>query len=170
MDQDFTSQLRYPALWKRLPYFLSHDEVDRFLDAPDPDTPLGLRDRALLELYYATGARVSELLALTMRGVLADPNTVRITGKGGKERMVPFHEMARAKLDRYLKDVRPELAARASGFEPNALFLTHRGRPLSRNWVFKLVRRYARLAGIEYPVSPHVLRPFLRHTPARGRR
>lgn len=155
---DYASPLRFPNLWKRLPDFLTFEEVDRFLKAPDHRRPLGLRDRALLELYYATGARVSELTDLKLGGLNFTLKLLRLTGKGGKERIVPCGDRALTWLDRYLEKVRPLLASRNSKGDPGSVFLSRTGKPLTRDWIFRSVKRYAGLAGVSGKVSPHILR------------
>lgn len=158
IDKDYASQLKYPNLWKRLPDFLTIEEIERFLKAPSPATPLGLRDRALLELYYATGARVSELIDLTMTGMNLHLKMLKIMGKGGKERIVPFGDKALKWVTSYLDVARGPLAAKNPGGDPGLVFLSRAGKRLTRDRVFRLVRLYARQAGIAGKATPHVLR------------
>ena len=143
----------------RVPKSLSETEVEKLLLAPDVNTTLGLRDRAMLELMYASGLRVSELVGLRRVDVLLSEQVLRVLGKGNKERLVPYGQEAADWLDRYLKDSRPVLL-RASGQE--ALFITARGvragQSLSRVMFWNLVRKYAVQAGILQPLSPHTLR------------
>ncbi len=139
----------------RVPKTLSEAQVEALLAAPDVDTPLGLRDRAMLELLYASGLRVSELVGLASVHLGLTEGALRITGKGSRERLVPFGEEARAWLMRYLAGARSViLAGRAS----DALFVTARGGPMTRQMFWKLIRQHARRAGIEVPLSPHTLR------------
>ena len=151
---DPTLELESPRLLRALPRFLSFEEVERLLQAPDDTQPLGLRDRAMLETLYATGLRVSELVNVATAGLRLDPGFVRVWGKGSKERIVPLGSSARGWLQRYLIDVRPRLDHR--GHE--ALFLTVRGGPMTRQHFWQLLRRYGRSAGIARQLSPHVLR------------
>lgn len=155
---DYTSTLLSPQLWRYLPEFLSTEEVDALMKAPPATSVLGLRDRALLEMYYATGARVSELIDLRTDGLNLSLNFARVTGKGSRERIVPFGNKARKALKAYMEKSRPALLAVKGSDAPDLVFLSCRGRMLTRDRVFRLVRRYARLAGIERSVSPHVLR------------
>lgn len=155
---DYASPLKYPNLWKRLPDFLTLEEVERFLESPDPATPLGLRDRALLETYYATGARVSELIHLKTQAVDFSLRLLRVLGKGGKERIIPFSDRTHHWIEKYMTEARKTHAARNASGDPGFLFLTKSGKALSRDWVFRLVKRYAAQAGIATKASPHVLR------------
>ncbi|WP_293224902.1 site-specific tyrosine recombinase XerD [Ottowia sp.] len=143
----------------RVPKTLSEAQVEALLAAPDTDTPLGLRDRTMLELMYASGLRVSELVGLKIIHLGLNEGVLRVLGKGSKERLVPFGELARDWLERWLQDGRPALlGARAS----EALFVTSAGRTpgtaMSRIMFWNLVKRYALQAGISAPLSPHTLR------------
>ncbi|RRD49313.1 site-specific tyrosine recombinase XerD [Arachnia propionica] len=149
-----------PAVGKRLPKALTVDEVLAVLGVPDRADPIGLRDAALLELLYGTGARVSEITALDVDEVtttLADPETgLRLVGKGGKERMVPLGGFAREAVDAYLVRSRPGLATKGDG--GGALLLNRLGRRLSRSSAHAIVAECARRAGVTKEVSPHSLR------------
>jgi integrase/recombinase XerD len=139
----------------RLPKSLSEAQVEALLAAPDATTPLGQRDRAMLELLYASGLRVSELVGLaTVRVGLAE-GVLRVTGKGAKERLVPFGEAAHAALTAYLGEARGAILGRRTS---DALFVTGRGGAMTRQMFWNLVKKYARLAGIEVALSPHTLR------------
>ena len=155
LSADVTETMDSPRLWKILPDILSEKEVDALLSMPDVRTPLGLRDRAMFELLYATGLRVSELASLRLRDLHLDEGYLRCVGKGRKERVVPIGTEAMRLLERYLEEVRPLLDP---GGEEKALFLGRRGRPLSRQRIWQLIRRYALEAGITRKVSPHSLR------------
>lgn len=144
-----------PQVWKRLPDTLTISEVERLLAVPDLNTPVGLRDRALLETLYGCGLRVSEAVALALRDVSFENRFLRCIGKGRKERVVPLGAAAAAYLQRYIDDVRPRWDR--AGKSPY-VFLSNRGRPLSRKTVWSMIRRYARAAGIQKPLSPHTLR------------
>lgn len=143
-----------PRLPRSLPKSLTEADVEKLLAAPECDIALGLRDKAMLETLYATGLRVSELTGLTHGEVSLDMGIVRVTGKGGKERLVPLGEEAHDWIRRYLSDARPGLAR---GRLSNALFLTNRGGPMTRQAFWYVVKRYARLSGLR-SVSPHTLR------------
>ena len=139
----------------RVPGTLSEAQVEALLAAPATDTPLGLRDRTMLELTYASGLRVSEIVSLkTVHLSLAD-GALRVTGKGAKERLVPFGEEAHAWIRRYLADARAAILGRQAS---DALFVTARGGPMTRQMFWKLVKAHAVKAGIGSPLSPHTLR------------
>ncbi len=166
LARNVTEVMESPRVWKMLPGTLSVREVENLLATPNNLKPLGLRDRAMLELLYATGLRVSELTELKMEDVRFDAGYLRCTGKGNKTRVVPFGETARQYLERYLQDVRPALA---EGGAERRVFLTIRGRGFSRKGVWKLIREHARAAGIRQKVSPHTLRhSFASHLLANG--
>jgi integrase/recombinase XerD len=143
----------------RFPKSLSELQVEALLDAPDLDTALGLRDRAMLELMYASGLRVSELIAVGVLEVALNEGVVRVIGKGNKERLVPIGEEACAWIERYLKEARPQICAAT---KPQALFVTGRSDAknggMTRQMFWHIVKRYAAIAGIDVPISPHTLR------------
>jgi len=139
----------------RLPKSLSEAQVDALLNAPDTDTALGLRDRAMLELLYASGLRVSELVNLPLLSLNMREGMLRITGKGDKERLVPFGEEAGDWMQRYLDTARSELLANKNS---PAVFVTQRGVAMSRVMFWMLIKKYALLADIHVPLSPHTLR------------
>jgi len=140
----------------RMPKTLTEKQVEDLLAAPDPDTPLGLRDRAMLETLYATGLRVSELVGLRITDVSLNEGVVRVTGgKGGKDRLVPLGEEAAGWIERYLQEARPALlGARTS----NDLFITARGTAMTRQSFWLIIKKAAAMAGINAPLSPHVIR------------
>lgn len=140
---------------RKLPNPLSWEEVERLLAQPDPRTPIGQRDRAMLELAYAAGLRVSELVGLRLQDIDLREGFVRVFGKRAKERWVPFGEGARSVLQEYLHIARPKLLGKRS---EDYLFLSKRGTPLSRIQFWHRLKQYARRAGIAHPVSPHTLR------------
>ncbi|WP_249521036.1 site-specific tyrosine recombinase XerD [Microbacterium sp. ER1] len=152
---DPTGRLRPPKTPRRLPKALTIDQVERLLAAPSAEEPLGIRDRALLELLYATGARVSEAVGLDVDD-MAHGEVLRLRGKGSKERIVPVGSYARAAVDAYLTRVRPELAAK--GRASARLFLGARGAPLSRQSAWLVIRSAAERAQLTTEVSPHTLR------------
>jgi integrase/recombinase XerD len=139
----------------RLPKSLSEAQVEALLTAPDVDTPLGLRDRCMLELMYASGLRVSELVNLNTVRVSLDDGVLKVLGKGSRERLVPFGEEAAAWLRRYLADTR---AAILGGQRSEALFVTARGEGMSRQTFWRIVKAAALKAGVTVPLSPHTLR------------
>jgi integrase/recombinase XerD len=154
-----------PRLPQRLPQVMGEAEVAALLAAPDPDTPAGLRDQALLEVLYATGLRVSELVGLTFKQLDLRRGVVRPLGKGSKERVVPMVPVAVEKLQIYLKEGRPKLL---QGRESPYVFINHRGGRLSRQGFWKLLKQYALKAGVK-TLSPHTLRhSFATHLLSRG--
>ena len=152
---DPTLKLQSARQPMRIPKTLTEAQVDALLTAPDPDQPLGLRDRAMLELMYASGLRVSELVTLKTVHLGLAEGALRVTGKGAKERLVPFGEEAHAWLTRYLAEAR---AAILGGQASDALFVTARGGAMTRQAFWLLIGRHARAAGIEVALSPHTLR------------
>lgn len=152
---DPSGRLRPPKAPRRLPKALTIEQVERLLAAPSPEDPLGIRDRALLELLYATGARVSEAIDLDVDD-LAHGDVLRLRGKGSKERIVPLGSYARTAVDAYLTRVRPGLAAK--GRASARLFLGARGAPLSRQSAWLVIRAAAERAEITVDISPHTLR------------
>lgn len=140
-----------------LPQVLTMEEVDRLLEAPDLETYLGLRDRTLLEFMYATGLRVSETVMLPLSGLHEDLQFIQTIGKGNKERIVPLNEGAVEWLTFYIQKVRPELLGKTD-HSKGRLFVNHHGRPLSRQGVWKKLKQYLQIAGIQKNISPHTLR------------
>jgi integrase/recombinase XerD len=155
LESDPSERLEAPKVGRELPDVLSVQEVQRLVEAPDPDHPMFWRDRSILEVLYATGMRVSELVDLKLVSLDLDDGFCTVFGKGSKERMVPLGEPARRALERYLRGVRPRLDA---GAGKGIVFLNHRGRPLTRMAVWNLVTKNALAAGISRKVSPHTLR------------
>jgi integrase/recombinase XerD len=155
IDVDPTDRLRVPNVGRSLPDFLSRDEMERLLDAPDPGRPLYWRDRAILEFLYATGVRVSELADLLISAVDLDEAFATVFGKGAKERLVPVGAPALRALGRYLGEVRPRLDRGEGG---GRVFLNARGKPIRRESIWAIVQTSAQRAGIDKKVSPHTLR------------
>jgi integrase/recombinase XerD len=171
LDTDVTEAMDSPRLWKTLPGTLSLNEVERLLAAPVGRTRTVLRDRALLELLYATGLRVSEAADLRLEDVHREEGYLRARGKGNRVRVVPFGGKAARALDTYMEQARPLFLQRKDHVraDPGAVFLTYRGKAFSRKGIWKLIRQYARHVGIEKPVSPHTLRhSFASHLLANG--
>ena len=164
---DFAELLAAPKLARRLPGTLSPAEVDALLAAPPVSTPHGLRDKAMLELMYGSGLRVSELCGLSLHDIDPEQAFLRVAkGKGDKQRIVPVGTHALAALSRYLAEGRPRLVKPRTGSE---LFLSQWGRAISRKMFWVLIKRYARTAGISQPVKPHLLRhSFATHLLAGG--
>jgi integrase/recombinase XerD len=152
---DPTLQIATPKLPRSLPKTLTEQDVELLLQAPDVDTPLGMRDRTMLEVLYASGLRVSELVGLSVAQVNLDMGVVRVMGKGSKERLVPLGEEALDWLRRYLAEARPALLQQQ---QSNAMFVTVRGGGMTRQMFWYLIKRHARLGGLSKPLSPHTLR------------
>jgi len=150
-----TERLESPKRWRSLPTVLTVPEIERLLGAPTPDEPLGIRDRALLELAYATGARVSELVGIKPQNVFFEEGIARLFGKGAKERLVPVGRRALGAVALYTRAVRPTLDR---GKSKGVLFLNARGGPLSRVGAWGIIKQAARRSGITKRVTPHTLR------------
>lgn len=148
LEKDISQAIESPKLWQLLPEFLSQEEVELLLKAPDTKTFIGARDRAILEILYASGLRVSELCSLTLYSV--DDEAVRVLGKGSKERIVPIGKKALQALDHYL--------CLREHFSSESLFLTKKGKPIDRSSVWKMVKYYAKKTGITKTISPHTFR------------
>lgn len=155
VESDPSTVLSTPKSASRLPRVVATDELDALLDAPDPDTAAGLRDRAVLELLYAAGVRVSELSTLTLARLDLAQGQITVMGKGSKERIVPVHRYAADRIRRYLEQGRPTFATEASG---DWVFLSSRGNRLSEDAIRRLFKRYLAKAGAESSLSPHALR------------
>ena len=156
LASDVTQIINSPKLWRLLPQTLDYHEIERLLAAPKTRTKLGLRDRAMLELMYASGLRVSEVARLTLSEINFEAGFLRTMGKGRKERIVPVGKQAINWLNRYVRDARPALMKEASN--RGEVFLSTRGTPLSRKTIWHLIKRYVRIAGISKNVTPHTLR------------
>ncbi len=152
---DPTLQIESPKLPRSLPKSLNEEEVTDLLNAPDINEPIGMRDRAMLELLYASGLRVSELVTVKVNEVSTQDGVVRVTGKGSKTRLVPMGQEAASWIDKYLKYARPDILQKKLC---DALFVTNRADMMSRQAFWYLIKRYALMAGINKPMSPHVLR------------
>ncbi|MGY6216386.1 site-specific tyrosine recombinase XerD [Methylolobus aquaticus] len=155
MDGDPAASLQAPFVGRPLPKTLSEADVERLLAAPDVEQTLGFRDRTMLEVLYATGLRVSELIALRVDQVNTRQGVVRVTGKGSKERLIPYGEVAQEWVDGFLAGARRDLLG---GRVSAALFVTARAMPMTRQAFWHLIKRYALLAGITTDLSPHTLR------------
>nr|WP_255725285.1 site-specific tyrosine recombinase XerD [Photobacterium sp. OFAV2-7] len=155
-EDDPSAMLVSPKLPKRLPKDISEEQVDALLDAPDPNDPIELRDKAMLELLYATGLRVTELVSLTMENVSLRQGVVRVTGKGGKERLVPMGENAVDWIEQFIESGRPQLLGEKSS---DVVFPSKRAKQMTRQTFWHRIKHYAVLAGIDSDkLSPHVMR------------
>jgi integrase/recombinase XerD len=155
ITEDPTLRLQSAKQPLRVPKTLTEAQVEALLEAPDVDTPLGLRDRTMLELMYASGLRVSELVGLKTYNVGMNEGVLRVLGKGSKERLVPFGQVARDWIVRYLAEARGAILA---GRQSEDLFVTARGQGMTRAMFWLIVKKHARTAGITAPLSPHTLR------------
>jgi integrase/recombinase XerD len=166
ISEDVSALVESPRAARSLPYTLSVAEVESLLNAPDTTTPLGLRDRAILEMFYATGARATEVAEMRVNDVNFEYAYCLVRGKGGKERIVPVGKHALAMLKDYLAAVRASLLGKR---ESDRLFLSRTGRPIDRATLFNIVRTQALIAGIAAEISPHMLRhSFASHMLAGG--
>lgn len=164
---DPVADIEMPKPGRKLPEFLDIDEVERLLATPDATTPRGCRDRAMIEVLYATGLRVTELVTLPSDGLDVERGFVLVRGKGNKERVVPLGQHALAAIEQYVREARPTfLGAQGSS---SSLFLRSGGEPMTRQGFWKLLKGYASAAGIKKPLSPHKLRhSFATHLVERG--
>ncbi len=156
ITSDPMAKIDSPKQAKTLPDVLSIDEVNSLLEQPETSKKLGLRDRAILEVLYATGLRVSELINLKLVDLHLPMNLIQVLGKGDKERIVPISDIAKEWLTKYLEDVRPELLANQTNAAE--VFLNSRGRYLTRQAIWQMIKKYAGLAGIKHHVTVHTLR------------
>lgn len=155
LASDPSDRLELPKRWRSLPEVMTKAEIESLLRAPSQDDPAYYRDRAMLELAYAAGLRVSEWVSIQVKDVRMDEGLVRVRGKGGKERLVPFGRSALSAVALYLRELRPRME---KGEGQGVLFLNARGKPLSRMGAWKILRRHVEAAGIKRHVSPHTLR------------
>ena len=166
LKENVTEAMDSPKLWKVLPDALSYEEVERLLLQPDATNPLGVRDRAILETFYGSGLRVSEICGLTLDGLQSEAGYLRCVGKGNKERVVPVSNTALQSVEQYLGEVRP---LHTQDDDMRILFLTRRGTGFSRKGMWKLIKQHARDAGIGKNVTPHTLRhSFATHLLSNG--
>jgi len=169
ISEDPSSNLESPKIRRHLPGYLRLEEVEKLLEQPDSKTPTGLRDRAMLEVLYSTGLRVSELIGLGVGDLDAKVGCVRCIGKGDKERIVPVGKKALSMVDKYLREGRPQLLRNARASSGPALFVNRRGAALSRVGVWKILSAYGRRAGLRVALTPHMLRhSFATHLLERG--
>ncbi len=169
IPDDPSINLESPKIRRHLPGYLRLEEVEKLLEQPDSKTPMGLRDRAMLEVLYSTGLRVSELTSLGVNDLDTKVGCVRCIGKGDKERIVPVGKKALGMVDKYLRDGRPQLLRNAKASSGPALFINRRGVALSRVGVWKILSAYGRRAGLRVALTPHMLRhSFATHLLERG--
>jgi integrase/recombinase XerD len=167
ISADPSQNLESPKVRRALPGYLRLEEVERLLEQPDSKTPIGLRDRAMLEVLYSTGLRVSELIGLSVTDLDSKVGSIRCIGKGDKERIVPAGRKALGAVEKYLREGRPKLLGKAVG--SRALFVNRRGGSLSRVGVWKILSAYGRRAGLRVALTPHMLRhSFATHLLERG--
>lgn len=165
VKKDPAANLSAPRIWFNLPKFLHLDEVEHLLEQPDEKEPAGVRDRAMLELLYATGLRVSELINLRLKDLNLNDGFLICRGKGSKERVVPLGKSAADRISQYLETARLRFIKQESEF----IFLTVRGAPFTRQGFWKLLKKYGSQAGLEQKISPHILRhSFATHMLERG--
>jgi len=150
--------LGIPKMYQHLPDVLSRDEMDSLLMQPDITTALGKRDKAIVEILYATGLRVTELIGLTMYNINLEVGAIRTIGKGSKERIIPMGSKAMDSLKKYLQESRPLLLKKRYATGGSHLFLNSRGSPITRQGVWKIIKKYALMAAITKSVTPHTLR------------
>ena len=169
IPEDPSINLESPKIRRHLPGYLRLEEVEKLLEQPDSGTPMGLRDRAMLEVLYSTGLRVSELIGLRVSDLDSKVGCVRCIGKGDKERIVPVGKKALSMVDKYLREGRPFLLRSAKVSAGPALFVNRRGVALSRVGVWKILSAYGRRAGLRIALTPHMLRhSFATHLLERG--
>jgi integrase/recombinase XerD len=169
ITDDPSLNLESPKIRRSLPGYLRLEEVEKLLAQPDEKTSIGLRDRAMLEVLYSSGLRVSELTSLRVMDLDRSVGCVRCIGKGDKERIVPIGKKAMALVDRYLRDARPKLLGKGQSANTPILFLNRRGGRLSRVGVWKILSAYGRRAGLRVGLTPHMLRhSFATHLLERG--
>jgi len=166
VKEDPAATIESPKFRQSLPYFLSVDEVERLLAQPDASSAVGLRDKAIIELMYSTGIRVSELTGIRVGDLQMEAGCLRCIGKGNKERLVPVGKKALAVVECYMKKSRPELLKDGASSQ---LFLNQRGRPMDRVSIWKIMGQYGRKAHLRKPLKPHTLRhSFATHLLDRG--
>ncbi len=154
IDSNPPEEVDTPKILKSLPRFLSYEEVEELLSSPNESTQNGIRDKAMLELLYATGLRVSELINLKLNQIIKDIPLIKVFGKGSKERLVPVTEKAMDFLEKYIKEVREKI----NKYSIDYVFLNNWGKPFTRQRFFQIIKDYAKKAGIKKQISPHILR------------
>ena len=158
ITEDPALNLESPKIRRTLPGYLRLEEIEKLLTQPNDKTPIGLRDRAMLDVLYSTGLRVSELVSLRVMDLDKAVGCIRCIGKGDKERIVPIGKKALALVEHYLRDARPKLTPAGKQVNSPMLFINRRGGPLSRVGVWKILSAYGKQAGLRVPLTPHMLR------------
>ncbi len=167
IDKDWTVWIETPRIGRKLPTVLTEEEIKKLLESIDLSTPEGIRNRAMIELLYATGIRVSELINLKLRDIFWKEEIIRIIGKGDRERLVPVAPSTLNRIKTYLEEVRIHIPIKR-GHE-DFVFLNRRGKQLTRQFIFKIIKEYAQQAGIHKNISPHTIRhSFASHLVDRG--
>lgn len=157
IDYNPIANIASPQKWKTLPKYLTIQQVSELLEAPDMTRPLGIRDKAILELMYATGLRISEVINLKMHNIYIQDSFIRVLGKGNKERVVPFGDVAGKYMENYLNSARADLLKKRNQTS-EYVFLNRLGSQLTRNGLFKIIKAYAQKLGVADILTPHVLR------------
>ncbi len=166
MDYNPIANIASPQQWKTLPKYLTIEQVSELLETPDLTKPIGLRDKAILELMYATGMRISETINLKLDNLYMEDSFLRVMGKGNKERVVPFGDVAKKHLSAYLETARSTLLKKETG---EIVFLNRFGRKLTRTGLWKIIKAYGKKMGVGSTLTPHVLRhSFATHLLERG--
>jgi len=166
IDYNPMSNISFPKKWKTLPKYMTIEEINKLLDAPDTKKQLGIRDKAILELMYATGLRISELINLNQGNIYIEENFLRVIGKGNKERVIPFGEKAKKSIKDYFKESRPLLLKNKKN---DYVFVNRQGEKLSRQGLWKIIKRYGLKVGISSNMTPHILRhSFATHMVEKG--
>lgn len=155
LDTNPVSNLEFPKKWKILPNYLSIQQVNALLHIPDTTTPLGIRNKAILELMYGAGLRISEVIQLKSKNIYLEENFIRVLGKGNRERVIPLGKKVKQSMKIYLDQTRSNLAKEK---ETQCFFLNHRGQPLSRQGLWKIIKSYGKQMGIASILTPHTLR------------
>ncbi len=155
LKSDPSNLIEFPKLWKKIPYVLTQFETKKLIETCNQNTNISKRDRAILEVLYATGMRVSELVNLKLKDLYLDIGFIKCKGKGNKERLLPLNEISKKKLKEYLEIYRSQILKNKTS---EYLFINNRGKPLSRQSVWKMIKRYAQKAGINKKITPHTLR------------
>ena len=166
LEYNPVTNVSFPKKWKVLPKYLTITEVENLINAPDLTRPIGIRDKAIIDIMYSTGMRISETISITVNNLYLEDNFIRVTGKGNKERIVPFGKKAGESVQKYLKQGRLHLLKKLSS---EYVFLNRYGRQLSRQGLWKILKGYGKLLGIAHKLTPHTLRhSFATHLLEKG--
>jgi integrase/recombinase XerD len=166
MDQNPFSAVEFPKKWKVLPHYMNVTQIIALLDAPDQTRPLGIRDKAILELMYGTGLRISETIGLKLENIYTREQFIRVRGKGNRERVIPLGEQARRYLEIYLNEIRPALVKKSDN---PFVFLNRNGEKMTRQGLWKVIKGYGQKLGMASRLTPHTLRhSFATHMVEKG--